>query len=602
MKRCSFFTKLLLGNLLLIGVIVVVSGIASYRYLNANYQNRMESQQNRTVRLMQHYFSQCWSNGAGAIDAECKTLFSDTSMRLTVIAADGLVLADSQADPNTMVNHKTPDRPEVLAALEGKSGRHVRTSDTTGVAYRYFAEPIEADKRIAGAVRVAMPIQAMAEGSSLIRNSLFWSACMAGITAVALAFMLSWIWYSPLRRITRTARRIASGQLDGRVRISGSDELAQLGRALNDMAGSLADKIRQVDIQRGNLETVVRNLREGVVALDGRGRVVVINAAAYKLLDVEQGKDAPGRQLQEVVRIADIVTALNQVMAFGEPVTKRIEMATGDRSKTLQLLAVRVSEPSAEGIRFMLVVRDVTELDRTARVRSEFAANASHELRTPLATIRAAVDSLESLGPDNWDDFEKIRDMLDRHTSRLEDMTNDLLNLHMIETARQQLRLEDISAGSLTQWAQEHFSQRAGQGAVALDARAENPSAVFESDRKLLHLILQNLIENAIKFTPAAGRVTCMLKVGEDHLLVIVSDTGCGIPPELQDRVFERFFQVEPSRSGNAKARGTGLGLAIVKHAVERLRGKVTLRSEPGSGTVVEVTVPVSTARAGLSG
>jgi len=171
----------------------------------------------------------------------------------------------------------------------------------------------------------------------------------------------------------------------------------------------------------------------------------------------------------------------------------------------------------------------------------------------------------------------------------------------MIETARRQLRLEGISAGSLAQWAQEQFSQLAGQGAVALDAMAENPSAVFESDSKLLHLILQNLIENAIKFTPAGGRITCLLKVAENRLLVTVSDTGCGIPPELQDRVFERFFQVEPSRSGNAKARGTGLGLAIVKHAVERLRGKVTLRSEPGKGTVVEISVPISTARASLT-
>lgn len=593
MKRRSFFTKLLLGNLLLIGVIIAISGIASYRYINANYQQEMESEQSRTGRMMQHYFRHIWSQGANKINAECKVLFQDTPMRLTVIAEDGRVLGDSQADPGKMVNHKTEDRPEVLAALQGKSGRHVRTSETLKVAYRYFAEPIEKDGRIVGAARIAMPIRALAEGSNLIRNSLFWSALMGAIIAIMLALLLSWIWYSPLRRITHTAREIASGHLKSRVRLSGSDELYQLGAALNDMADSLADKIRQVDIQRSNLDTVVRNLREGVVALDGQGHVVVMNAPARKLLEVEK-KDTHGRQLQEVVRIADVVTAFSRVMDTGELVRKQFERETAGLQKTLDLLAVRVAEPSSEGIRFLLVVRDITEQAQTSRVKSEFVANASHELRTPLATIRAAVDSLGSIGPDNREEFDKILGMLDRHTGRLEDMTNDLLSLHTIETAKQQLRLEKIEVGSLVTWAQEQFSKQAEQKAIALDILAETPSETFTSDLMLLQLILQNLIDNAIKFTPEAGRVTCQLEVTGDYLRLCVSDTGCGISQKLQDRVFERFFQVEPARSGSPKARGTGLGLAIVKHAAERLSGTVILQSELGKGTAVEVRLPIS--------
>ena len=595
MKRRSLFTELFLGNLLLIGVIVAISGIASYRYLNANYQKEMEAEQRRTARMMQRYFRHIWSRGAGEIQAECGKLFQDASMRLTVIANDGRVLGDSQAGPGTMENHKTDDRPEVLAALQGRSGRHVRTSETLGVAYRYFAEPIERDGQIVGTARIATPIRAMAEGSSLIRNSLLWSAFMGATIAVVLAFLLSWLWYSPLRRITHAARTIASGSIESRVRISGSDELAQLGAALNDMAGSLADKIRQLDTQRNNLDTVVKNLREGVVALDGQGHIVIANSSARKLLEME-GKNTQGRQLQEVVRIADVVTAFSQVMDTGEPVRKQIERETASLPKTLDLLAVRVAEPSSEGIRSLLVVRDVTDLARTAKVKSEFAANASHELRTPLATIRVAVDSLESLGPNDQEEFEKIRDVLDRHVGRLEEMTNDLLNLHTIEASRQQLRLEELEAGSLATWAQEHFSQRAEQKAIALEILTEGPSATFQSDLKLLRLILQDLIDNAIKFTPEDGRVTCRLAVTEDHVLLRVSDTGCGIPPELQDRVFERFFQVEPARSGATRARGTGLGLAIVKHAAERLGGTVTLQSELGKGTVIEVRLPVSAA------
>ena len=595
MKRRSFFTKLFLGNLLLIGVIVAISGIASYRHLNANYQKETEAEQSRTTRMMQRYFRHMWPQGPGSIDAECKALFRDATMRLTVIAQDGRVLGDSQADPGTMVNHKTNDRPEVLAALQGRSGCNVRTSETTGLAYRYFAEPIEADGQIVGTARVAMPIRAMTQGSTLIRDSLVWSALMAATIAAVLALLLSWIWYSPLRRITHTARSIASENFRGRVHISGSSELAELGKALNDMADSLADKIMQIDAQRGKLDTVVRNLQEGVVALDGQGRIVMMNASAHTLLEVDQ-TDSQGLQLQRVVRIADVVTAFNEAMDTGKPVGKQIERETAGPPKTLDLLVVPVTDPSSEGIRFLLVVHDVTEQARTARVKSEFAANASHELRTPLATIRVAVDSLEGLGPDDKEDFEKMREMLDRHTRRLEEMINDLLSLHTIETARQQLRLEEIEIGSLAKWANEQFAVQGRERAVVLDILAETPAEAFTSDVRLLQLILQNLIDNAIKFTPKAGRVECLLDVTEEHLLVRVSDTGCGIPPELQNRVFERFFQVEPSRSSAATARGTGLGLAIVRHAAERLGGVVTLQSEMGAGTVVEVRLPHSAA------
>ena len=593
MKRRSFFTKLFLGNLLLIAVIIAISGVASYRYLNANFQQGMETEQGRTARMMQSCFRHIWSQGASRIDAECKKLFQDASMRLTVIAADGRVLGDSQTDPATMVNHKTEDRPEVLAALQGNSGRDVRTSETLQLEFRYFAEPIEEDGEIVGVARIAMPVRAMAEGSGLIRDSLLLSALMGAIIAVVLALLLSWIWYSPLRRITLAARRIASGNIEGRVRVSGSDELAQLGTALNEMARSLGDKIRQITVQRSNLNTVVDNLREGVVAADGEGRVVLMNASAHRLLDVSD-KNTHGRQLQEIVRIADIVTVFGQVMERGDAVSRQVEREIAGLPKTLDLLAAGVSEPSSEGIRFLLVMRDVTEQAQTARVKSEFVANASHELRTPLATIRAAVDSLGSLGSDSRKEFEKIRGMLDRHTGRLEEMTNDLLSLHKIETAKQQVELKEIEVGSLAKWTREQFSGQAGDKVVDLEILADKPSGTFTSDLTLVQLILQNLIDNAIKFTPEGGRVTCMLIVTKDELLLRVSDTGCGIPPEFQERVFERFFQVEAARSGDTRTRGTGLGLAIVKHAAERLGGSVALQSELGKGTVAEVRLPTS--------
>jgi two-component system phosphate regulon sensor histidine kinase PhoR len=598
MRRLSFFTRLLLGNLLLIGVIIAVSGVASYRQINADYQRAMRAEQARTARIMRHYFQTIWPRGQAAIDAECKGLLGGASMRLTVIAADGTVLGDNQADPAHMVNHKTQDRPEVLAALAGRADSDVRTSETLDVDFRYFAEPIEVDGKVVGATRIAMPIEAMDQRSGIVRNSLVLSALMGGVVAAALAVLLSWIWYSPLRRITLTARAIASGKIHRRVRITGPKELAELGGALNEMSESIADKMRQIEVQRGNLATVVRNLREGVVALDAAGCIVIANTAARRLLDVKE-QDVQGRQLQEVVRVADVVTALGRVGETGRAVARQIERDIAGATRILDLLAIPVAEPSAEGIRFLLVVRDVTEQVRTAKVKAEFVANASHELRTPLATIRVAVDSLESVGPGDREEFDKIRQMLDRHTASLEEMANDLLSLHAVETAGQRLRLEEIETGFLAMWAREQFAVPAGEKGVALEVDAPRGDDTIASDLTLVQLILQNLLDNAVKFTPVGGSVACLLKVDGDEALLRVSDTGCGIPAELHDRVFERFFQVEPARSGAARTRGTGLGLAIVKHAAERLGGTVALQSQPGKGTTIEVRLPASASAEG---
>lgn len=592
MKRRSFFTKLFLGNLLLIGVILAVSGVASYHYLNADYQRELEEQQHQTALRMARHFQRLWPEGPDRIDAECKALFQDAPMRLNIIAADGQVLGGSHADPATMANHKTSDRPEILAALRGKSGRDVRTSETLGTAYRYFAEPVRRDGNIVGVARIAVPVRTIVQGSSLIRDTLLWAAMMGAVLAFFLALLLSWIWYRPLRRITRAARKIASGVLEGHVHIPGSDELSQLGQALNDMSDSLAAKIRQVEVEKNNLDTVVQNLREGVVALDAQGCIVAMNTAARGLLDAGDG-DVQGKRLQEAVRIADVVTVLNLVMVQGEPINRQIERDVEGLPKTLDILAVRLPQPTEEGIHFLLVVRDVTTLAQVARIRSEFAANASHELRTPLATIRAAVDSLGTLGPGDEAEFEKIRNILNRHTTRLEEMTRDLLNLHMIESARQQLRRETITMQSLVKWAKEQFSQRATDKKITLDIQAQDAPESVTSDPILLRLILQNLLDNAVKFTPQDGAVTCRLSVAGGELLLHVRDTGIGIAPEFQDRVFERFFQVEAARSGVATTRGTGLGLAIVKHAAERLGGAVKLQSEPGKGTIVEVRLPL---------
>ncbi len=238
------------------------------------------------------------------------------------------------------------------------------------------------------------------------------------------------------------------------------------------------------------------------------------------------------------------------------------------------------------------MIRDVTDLVDAAAMKAQFVANASHELRTPLATIRAAVDSLTSADPADRQELLKLTGILDRHVARLEDMTQDLLDLHRVEAVQFPLQLADATAGDLGRWVQSQFAAAAGDKGVHLAVTTPQPDRSVRTDRKLLEMILRNLLDNAVKFTPAGGRVNCAFEPAAGGLRVIVSDTGCGIRPQDLPHVFERFYQGDAARSGDTKVRGTGLGLAIVKHAAERLGAKVELSSQLGQGTQATIVIP----------
>ncbi|MDP6046703.1 MAG: ATP-binding protein [Phycisphaerae bacterium] len=586
MKRFSLLFKLFMGNLLLVGIVIAIGLIVSYRHLNTSYMRHNRTNQDRTAELTARYFQDLWPVPDSQAQKAAGQILDGSEMRFTVIAADGRVLGDSIADPASMDNHNTPDRPEIAAALEGRNGADTRLSKTTKVEYRYITRPVRQDGKVVALVRLAMPVRTIAADRALIKDALFWTVLATVGAAAALAMLMSWIWYAPLKQITRTAEQITAGNLEARAPVSGADELAGLARALNNMRNNLAGQIRVVQTQRQQLMSVVDNLREGVIALDKTGHVVLVNTSAIDLLSLD-AQELIGKEFKAVVTEGGVLDIYRKLMSAGQSVDGQIE-GPELQGQILEVHAARVVAGQPQGIAVLLVLRDVTEIAQTAAVKAEFVANASHELRTPLATIRAAA---ETLGDDPGS-VAKVADILNRHITRLEQMTNDLLNLHLVETPGAQTNITDVSTASLVDQIRKDYCDQAQSKQIELVVSSDPNNFVFDSDPALLQLIVDNLLGNALKFTPDGGKVTCTLGGQSGGVTMAVADTGCGIPPEIQDRVFERFFQAAASRSGDASARGTGLGLAIVKHAADRLGGTVALESKPDEGTRVTITLP----------
>ncbi len=587
-RRHSFFLRVVAAGLITAGLIALLSSWITYHALNAQFQRTARADQHRTLGAVRAALEADWPLSAEELAARAGAIVAELGQaesHLTIVAADGRALWDSRRSPPPIHNYLTGEHPAIRAVLEGKPVAADLRPDPRRAArrIRHLALPIRSGGRVRAAIRLGQPVRSLAEPGAFLSGALGGAMLIGAVASMAGGAVLLWTWVLPLRRILRHTKQIAEGDLSGRLTESGSADLQRLAALLNQVRNDFARQIDAVREQRGHLQAVVANLREGVIALDGRQNVLLINQAAVDLLGPRVSEPI-GKHIQAVVRNAEIAAMVGELEA-SERVRTEFELPVRGRRRTVEVQAARVSSSTSENVSSLVVVRDITQLARMATVKAEFVANASHELRTPIATLRAAVDSMS----DDPQDAGQYVEILDRNLTRLEEMTNDLLDLHLVEQGRSRLRVEQVELLDLVAWVNTQFASKASDKGVTLLAEAARPHAAVRTDLRLAHLVLQNLVDNGIKFTPAGGKVHCHVTPAESGWSLRVADTGCGIDPDLQDRVFERFYQADASR---AQTRGTGLGLAIVKYAVERLGGTLSLESTPGEGTAITVELP----------
>ncbi len=544
----------------------------------------------------------------------------ESGVRLTLILPDGTVAGDSEANADQTEPHGT--RPEVREAMAGRVGRDTRHSRTVGYPMAYLALPVGPAESPVGVVRVAVPYRTITARRDAVER-LVWTITLLGLLAAAVfAVGLARLWSRPIRRITTIARSLSRGDLSARARVSGGDELAMLGQSLNEMRDHLAAQLGTIDRQRRTLQSLITQIREGVVAAGPDGRIVLTNPAAERLLGLEPPAGR-GTNRWDGLAVEECIThhALQRMLlpgAKGRPGevpgadangesdghVEETRLQTGGAEGGVSLLA-RASDivlPAASGAGDrratagrLLVLTDITELTRLMQVKADFAANASHELRTPLSAIRAAVETL--MGLDLADDAQSARqfmEVIERHSARLEAMVADLLDLSRIESASGRFDTTTLDVEKFVDDLHARFDAAVREKGLVWRMSVEVAEGGLRANPYLLALVLDNLVDNAIKFTDRGGSVEVSFREGRTEggagVVIEVKDEGCGIPEEEQERVFERFYQVERARSG--RVRGTGLGLSIVRHAVAAMNGGVTLQSAPGAGTRVTVHLP----------
>jgi two-component system phosphate regulon sensor histidine kinase PhoR len=522
-----------------------------------------------------------------AQSARMKDLAAVLDARITLIDGGGVVLLDTQHDPHTMENHNT--RPEVLDAHRAGVGNSVRHSDTIDEDAVYVAELLDADKPAGMIVRLSYPRHVWTKLGVPIWAIVLGATASALLLVAGLALILQQRWMRPVNELATAADRMAAGQWQTRVEPAGAEEVRFLAGRFNVMAAHAEKQVADLNHQRADLQALVDSLPDPILLSDALGRIAVINTPAAKLLQLTPPQ-ALGKKIDVIINEEAILRVIEQASGPAS-IVREIRLQRAGQHVTYQAVANR---SKVGGV--LLVLRNVSAMAAAVQMKTDFVANASHELRTPIAAIKAAFETLQEVYHEDPAQTEKCVTIIDGHLRRLEEMLSDLLDLSRVESPDLKAHITAVKVADLSALVRATMGPLAREKEVELTFVADQWSndAQFNSDRRLLDLIIKNLVENSIKFTPAGGKVTIKLSPGngeEPQVLLEVSDTGIGIPPEYQERVFERFYQVDHARSGSA-GRGTGLGLAIVKHAVHALGGAVTLSSTVGVGTTVNCTLP----------
>ena len=548
--------------------VLVPGGLYLRHELRASLVDRIERELVAQLAAARILFETAAIDRPDEIDPLAERLGAAVGLRITIIAPDGAVIGDTDVSSDQLAaveNHG--DRPEVREALRAGAGSSRRWSSTVSSELLYVASPYRTADGSTGVIRVARQLDEVDD--ALARLS--WLLVIAGVLSIGASVILSaaaaHLVSRPMRELVASARAIAETGL----------EPTALAGSLERMKREIERTVTTLAAERARTAAVLESMSEGVIALDRDGRITLLNRAAGELLAVAGG--AVGRSLLEVVR----APALDELMARAEPdASVELELPATRR----RLLARRAPHQAGGAV---IVLHDVTALHRLETIRRDFVANVSHELRTPVSVISANAETLVDGALADRETAPRLVDAIHRNAVRLTDLIDGLLDLSRLEAGRYAIDLEEVALAAAARRAADAVERLAERRGVSISLAVPD-GLTAAADPRALQQVLVNLLENAIKHTPEGSRVEVVGEADGERSAIEVRDDGPGIPPGQRERIFERFYRIDPGRS--REMGGTGLGLSIVKHLVDAMDGRVQVRDNLPRGAIFRVELP----------
>jgi len=589
-KRRTLFWKIYPYYFIIIVISLFLTALYASNEIRKIYINEIAQTLEARARLVEEQLRRRWAElDIPAIDKICKELGKLTDTRITVVDSEGLVLGDSDEDPRLMGNHGK--RPEIVQAYTGHRGITTRFSNTLQKNLMYVALPILENGNIVGVVRTSLPVSAI-EGTL---DSFYTKVFIGGIIIILLAALFSIFMFQrltrPIKELQQGAVQFAGGQLDTRLPITDTEEIAILAESMNHMAEQLDRRIHTIMEQRNEKETILSSMSEGVLALDTDENIVSLNRAAADLLQLKSD-EAIGKSIHEIVRVADLHEFTDRVTESTETAEMEI-ILPGSIERFIQVHGTALNDSSGNRIGLVLVLNDITRLKKLENIRRDFVANVSHELKTPITAIIGSAETLLDNISDNAEDPRRFLKMIARHANRLNILVEDLLALTRLESesAGGDIKKSPVNIAKVIDGAVQACHEKITAKKIKMEISCGSDLIANINSFQLEQAII-NLIDNAVKYSEPESDVTIEVTRSESEIIIAVKDHGSGIDARHLPRIFERFYRVDKARS--REVGGTGLGLAIVKHVALAHGGQVSVDSIPGKGSTFRIHIPKS--------
>ncbi len=580
MKNSLFYK--IFGTYLVITLIAMVSvGVYATKQVKSRLVERIEKELLSCAQMLSVNPSQ------PAIISEIDSLSEMSDARITLIDAEGIVLADSEEEASRMDNHL--NRPEIQEARVKNTGMSVRFSKTLGMETLYVAVPVEEEDSIKGYIRMSRPLAEVRHYVREIDVLILQSFLIVGILSFFVAFIFTSRLTSPIHEMERFTKRLREGEDPGSLMINSVDETGRLARNINYMVMELKEKIRSANEEKGKLKSVFASMEAGILVLDTDDRIETINNASMKIFKVHS-LDIIGKTPLEAFRNVEMQKALDRFKETDKPLSLELVLEAEDPA-TLEVTLSPVQGLPKGQEKTMIVLHDVTRLKKLEKTRADFVANVTHEIKTPLTAILGFIETLEEGALYEKEAAQKFLRIIQKHAERLNRMVDDLLVISDAELGEMSFFFEEVFLEGVIENILPVIETRSFEKRLVIEKEMPDDLPPVWADRDRLHQILLNVLDNAVKFTPDKGKILIKVYDGKDgNVRVEISDTGIGIPKGEIPRLGERFYRVDKARS--RELGGTGLGLSIVKHLMTAHNGRMEVKSQLGEGTTICLVFP----------
>ncbi|HQO23683.1 MAG TPA: ATP-binding protein [Spirochaetota bacterium] len=589
MKRKPFFWSIFPAFVFITfisGLLIIVFSVKTFKQI---YSDSIYDKIIGDAAFMKAYIARTDSAEVAGLDSLVKDFSGNSITRITVTDEKGLVLADSKEAASVMENHLS--RPEFQAAVSGETGKSVRFSSTIKKELMYVTLPMFTSNGKKYIVRTAYPLISLSDTIFYFEKKVFWIVLFVIVLLAGVSMYLSKRLSAPLIQLKDKAKKIAEGNFKQDIEEYSHYETNQLSESMSFMAVELEDKISHLEFKNSEQSAILKSMVEGVIAIDMNHRILLINDAACRILSAEHCK-ASGKLIQETIRNTKIQEFITSIVKSRLSISDKKELQLNSEGHDIfvQIQGSPLQNAKGQTIGAVIVLHDITDIKKLENIRREFVANVSHELRTPLTSIKGFVETLVD-EEQSSEDKTKFLNIIQKHVDRLNSIIEDLLTLATLEKEEKEddFELSDSKADSIINNVKEICVQKAKTKNITVNSEISYDGTV-RCSQPLIEQALLNLVDNAIKYSPEGSEVTIRCFNNTEGISLSVTDKGQGINQMHFEKIFERFYRIDKSRS--RKEGGTGLGLSIVKHIMNLHKGKATVESEVGKGSVFTLVIP----------